>query len=237
MTTQKEVTLYRNVLPAPLYDTVRAEATQLKTIAETLSPNPHSHYKHVKGYQLRQRNAALLSKVYYDDALILARVQKATGVANLMHMPVPTTKGFNINCKLNYYNDTTHLGWHYDRIDYQQGRLFVAVLTLWNTAPRSARILQTFNMTDGVRGYGLPPNSMTVHDPAKVYHRVCPLPTHTTRCAFVMLFTTNPGLPSRMAQKLNVAAFGMRNTLMYGQFGVWSLLNRISQWQQRKIKK
>lgn len=224
------VSMVSPVLPKNVFLRVKQEAQRLRPYAEALMPNPHSRYDHVKGKVLREQQSCLLKDVYYSDH-VLNLVRHVSGEPRLMHMPIATDESFNINCKLNFYSDQTHLGWHYDRVDYQRGHLFVAVFTVWNTSSRTSKVLRTWSLHDGERQLALNENSMTIHDPKHVFHRVNTLPPKSSRCAMVMLFTTDANLPNAMVRHLNKVVFISRNAWVYAQYKLWHAL---ASWTEKR---
>jgi hypothetical protein len=192
------ITCQRSVLDSQRLGELLQETRHLEGHAESLNVG-HSNYLHVKPFVFAKTKPPWPDQRWrlpdlYHSAEFTDRISKIVG-AKLQHMPLAEDPRFEINCKLNYYRfypdspSRTKLGWHYDRTDQVQGRVFVVVLTLENELdayvsglPAANRdtavpILSFFPVNAPVtkRSLYLSANSITVHDPKLVFHRANPI--------------------------------------------------------------
>ena len=176
---------------AELWRAIHEELPLLEAAATPLSPNPHSKYRHLKPeFLLRTprrtpfRGSAqwALLELYALPALEDV-VKRATGWAAVHRLPLRTDTRFEINGKTNFYDadERTHLGWHLDRVDAYRGQQAVCVLTLVNDwdahddpTPTLEYVPHGRLWARDTRRVYLGGNTLTVHDPDAVYHRVLP---------------------------------------------------------------
>ena len=125
-------------------------------------------------------------------------VKRLTSWDSVHCLPLTADGRFEINCKTNVYlsSKKSYLGWHFDRTFNYRGNQVVAVLTLENTSDKpnlEALPLNAWRTT----AFRLGANSLTIHVPDKVFHRVLQLQPRNDggvarRIVFVMRFTDDP---------------------------------------------
>jgi len=256
------ITCQRNVLDSERLDELLQEARHLESHAESLNVG-HSNYLHVKPFVFTKTTAPWPDQRWrlpdlYHSAAFTQQIAQIVG-AVLQHMPLAEDPRFEINCKLNYYRfypdnpSRTKLGWHYDRTDQVQGRVVVVVLTLENELdaylsgqPAAKRdtavpILSFFPVDQPLTKCSLylSANSISVHDPERVFHRANPINVKSLltpaqisqhkqdtgrdyfrRTIFVMKYTTDNTPKSLLNSSLGKAAFVGRSLTGYAKLNV-----------------
>jgi hypothetical protein len=226
------------------WEDVQEELEFLEARAQYISPNPHSRYKQLmpeyllstprhKALGKSQRGLtkhsdwALLSLYYSSELLQL--IKQITGWKDVQRLPISRSRAFEINGKLNFYdaNDSSFLDWHYDKVRDYKGKQVVCVLTLSNSNDL-ANASERHNTLEGIymqrgkffrRAEYLGGNSMSLHDPDALFHRVLPfkrspgIPSmHACkRTIFIMRFTDDATPQTALYKHLGLAKYLVRN--------------------------
>ena len=221
-----------------------AEVRALEAVAPSLFPNPHSVYKQVQPeFLLRTPRASLVPSGdranwavldCYEQPSLLQLVEQVTGWPRAHRIPLSTTKGFEINGKLNFYDarESSRLDWHFDKVFNLRGRQVVCVLTLqndWDALPEPQRPRTLQVQLPGLlatQGLYLGGNSLSMHDPDAVFHRVLPFtapPEHAgkpwRRSVLVMRFTDDPTPVAPLLQTLGATRYLARQALHFAAVG------------------
>ena len=195
----KIVALQDVVTDSVIWKEIREEAEKLAAKAKPLTSNPHSAYDQVNPTELVRDPllAPTLLRLYHSDDM-KRLVKQLTSWESVHCLPLTTDGRFEINCKTNVYlsSKQSYLGWHFDRTFNYRGNQVVAVLTLENTSDKpnlEALPLDSWS----TQHFHLGANSLTVHVPDKVFHRVLQLQPRADggvarRIVFVMRFTDDP---------------------------------------------
>jgi hypothetical protein len=209
------------------FDLVQDCVPALVSAAKPLGANPHSAYDQVLPAVLQKDNLCpLLINMYHSEDM-KDLIKRITGWTTVHTLPLRTDGKFEINCKTNvYYSGRSYLGWHYDQTYNFKGDQVVVVLTIENNSGGPnleyvPLISQTQTGTDtNTKMMHLPPNSMSIHNPDVIFHRVLPIahPNHgydARRIVFVMRYTNDPTPVSYSI--LRHAAFLLKHPIKFWQ--------------------
>jgi hypothetical protein len=209
------------VLPNLLssFDKAQAEIDSLVKHASPLKSNPHSAYDQVLPNKLTDHNIGKhLLQIYNSDELKIL-IQSITKWNNVFTLPLRLDGKFEINCKTNIYysSRSSYLGWHYDQTYNYKGDQVVVVLTLENNSHGPNLEYLPVNSSK-TRSIHLAQNSISVHNPDVIFHRVLPIKHKTEgyyarRIVFVMRYTNNPEpVPYSI---INHAAFLLKHPIKF----------------------
>jgi hypothetical protein len=175
-----------------------AEIGDLVKNAQPLSSNPHSAYDQVLPNKLIEKNIGTYLLEIYNSNELKSFIKKLTKWDQVHTLPLRTDGKFEINCKTNIYHSrrASYLGWHYDQTYNFKGNQVVVVLTLENNSdgPNLEYLpLHSFK----TKSIHLPSNSISVHNPDAIFHRVLPIKHKwdgydARRIVFVMRYTNDP---------------------------------------------
>jgi len=211
-----------SVLRPSAFGAVQQCVPALVQAALPLGSNPHSAYDQILPSVLQQKSlCAPLLELYHSDEM-KTLVKSITDWDAAHTLPLRTDGKFEINCKTNvYYSGRSYLGWHYDQTYNFKGNQVVVVLTLENNSagPNLEYVpAKTSPSQTPTKTLHLPQNSVSVHNPDTIFHRVLPIEHanagyQARRIVFVMRYTNDPTpVPYSM---LNHAMFILKHPLKF----------------------
>ena len=195
---RNEIVIIRNLVKDwGVWTQIQAEKDALVEAARPIAFNPHSSYRQVLPTHLVERDLGRTLRALYESADMKALILRLTNWTSVATLPLTTDGRFEINCKTNVYESdrASYLGWHFDQTFNYVGDQVVAVLTLENTSSfPSLEALPPRAWTS--RLFHLGANSLSVHNPARVFHRVLTLRPRadgapSRRTVFVMRYTND----------------------------------------------
>ena len=235
---KEKVVVARNFLrlrEQPLWQDLQEELDVLEGHAKQLFLNPHSRYKQLlPEFMLRTPRSSLLPSSaratwatldIYNLPEVHQWVKQTTGWKEVHQIPLRVDTGFEINGKINFYNadESSYLGWHYDRTDNIAGRQVVLVLCMknsWDAAgdlPVPSLEYLRYESTEKRQIY-IGGGDLSCHVPDAIFHRVLPFrrPVGVARSVpwkrivLVMRFTENP---QELHSPMGKVVYGVRNAL------------------------
>lgn len=213
-----------NVLSKEYIDELSIEGSLLKRENGTaFHIPPHSSYTEVlpQGFDEYEESHSISTKIrdLYKSSEFIDFIKSLTGydIKTMMF----NKDNLRPNCKLNCYDlsgeNYNKIEWHYDRDYNVRGKQLVVVLTLHNDIKDDSATLEYFPTNSlEKKGLHLEANSLTIHDPTHIIHRV---PSQNTgkvgdsRHVVVMKYSVDPTL-------INGAELALKQSQYYVKYGI-----------------
>jgi len=176
-----------DLLPAPAFAALKAEAERLAKPERSFVP------AHKKGgtvaYDTLMSSAPAIVGLYHSP-YFQGFVSRLVGAA-VKPTPIHDQSSLSV---LVYDKPGDHIGWHYD-YNFYRGRHFTVLLMLVN-AGRTADGLSHGQTRARLGGGEVPvraaPNTLTVFEGARVYHKATPVEADEMRVVLSMTYCTDP---------------------------------------------
>lgn len=240
-----------------LLNEIRKEINMLYPFSENIFLNPHSKYKQLmpefmlnnnKKKYFNKNNISSLCNLYNDWSImslyylpeLLEFIKKVTQWKHVCRLPILSSREFEINGKINFYNADypSFLDWHFDKVYNYLGNQVVCVFTVKNDLDAlmptdRPPTLEVSYMAPNIDEYRkkmyLGSNSISLHDPNSVFHRVLPFQRPSllnalsnkpcSRTVFIMRFTNDPTPSTQLYKTLGKINYVKNNAVAFVRVG------------------
>lgn len=211
---------------------IHEEIKVLENLSKSLTINPHGKYNHItpdflintkKSLFFDSKDEWSILQVYTHKKL-LQEVQNFTKWKTVHLLPLQTTKGFEINNKINFYSSEqcSRLDWHFDKVYNYRGNQVVCVYTIQNDWDYIECLVKPHNLevlnNGKIQKIYLGGNTLTIHNPDTIFHRVIPFTngkfkSNFKRTVFVMRYTDDPTPILNVEKFYGILRFGIKNAI------------------------